>query len=316
MARSGVQSVRVAFNWAQAQPYRPGSAAPDGYVKVGGVPTTFLYTDELVSAAALYGLRVLPVVIYTPWWDAGKNPRGDAPPSNVSYYANYLTALIHRYGPRGSFWSSYSPRLPIRQWQIWNEPNIWQYWPQPSTSSYVKLLRAAHTAIIHADSGASTVMAALTNYSWTYLAGIYKVAGARSSFNEVAANPFTLQPAGVVTILSRVRQTMKAHGDGAKPLIASEVGWTSEAQNGHTHYAWDSTLAGQASKDSQVMSLLAANRRSLGLAGFFIYTWVGDESHGGPDFNWAGLERVTRAGVVVRKPAFFAFASRAHALER
>jgi hypothetical protein len=53
MARSGVESARLVFSWAAMQPTAGG---PDDYSK----------TDQRVGAAARHGIRVLPVVLYTP----------------------------------------------------------------------------------------------------------------------------------------------------------------------------------------------------------------------------------------------------------
>ena len=56
MVSSGVQSVRVAFNWAAAQPYRSDADVPDRqqakFTDVGGVPTTSSLTDMVVGDAA------------------------------------------------------------------------------------------------------------------------------------------------------------------------------------------------------------------------------------------------------------------------
>lgn len=317
MRQSGVRTVRVVFNWASAQPYPNWSQVPAGpagqYLDVGGVPTDFSESDRIVTLAALYGLRLLPVVLYAPGWDASVNPGGNSSPADPAPYASYLTALIGRYGPRGTFWASYSPSLPIREWQIWNEPNISAYWPQPSAAGYARLLRAAHAAIAAADPGAQTVLAAITNRSWSYLAQLYR-SGARSSFDVAAVNPFTSTPTGVIEILRRNRQTMNAHGDRLKPMLAGELGWASARGVPGAHFSWDTTPAGQARNVTRLLPLLAANRRALRLAAFYYYTWVGDESIRNYDWNFAGLERVQN-GQVVRKPAFAAFTRAALSIE-
>lgn len=317
MARDGVQTVRVPFSWAQAQPYANWSQVPadqtSQFVDAGGVPTDFAATDQIVNLAALYGLRLVPVVIYAPGWDATPNPSGISVPTQPAPYANFLTALIQRYGTTGSYWQSAAVHMPVRQWQIWNEPNLSYYWPQPSLSSYIALLRAAHAAVAAADPRAQTVLGALTNYSWKYLAQLYR-AHARALFDVAAANSYTVTPAGVIEILRRVRRTMNAFGDRRKPLVATEVSWTS-ARGAHQGGApWDTTEAGQAHRIARLMPLLAANRRALGLAGFDYYTWVGDETAAGSDWNWAGLLRVQNSQAIA-KPALAVFTRQALALE-
>ena len=172
MVAAGIGSVRVAFNWATAQPYQTMADVPASqqsqFTEVGGVPTNFSQTDQFVELAAQRGVTLLPTVLYAPSWDAVDNDSGVDFPATPGPFAAYLTALIDRYGPHGSFWSSHPqvPRMPIRQWQIWNEENLGYYWRQPFASTYAALLHAAHDAIKRADPGAKVVLGALTNFAW------------------------------------------------------------------------------------------------------------------------------------------------------
>lgn len=53
MAQAGVESVRTVFSWADAQPTAGGAV-------------DFSRTDQVVALAAVHGMSLLPVVIYTP----------------------------------------------------------------------------------------------------------------------------------------------------------------------------------------------------------------------------------------------------------
>jgi hypothetical protein len=120
MVASGVGRVRVAFSWAEAQPYARWSDVPPGLAQhymsaPNGVPTAYYRTDLIVAEAAAHHLPLLPVVTYAPPWDASaegdhRQPVRDGP------YGDYLKALVERYGPRGSFWASHPsvPKEPIR----------------------------------------------------------------------------------------------------------------------------------------------------------------------------------------------------------
>jgi len=192
MVSSGVQSIRTAFSWAAAQPYQTDADVPADqkaqFTDVAGVPTDFYLTDTIVGDAARDRLTVLPTVLYTPTWDAVTNSDGVATPRRYAPYAAYLTALIGRYGPRGSFWRANPgmPKEPVRSWQIWNEPNLSYYWKQPFASTYVSFLRTAHAAVKKADPGAQVVLGALTNTAWKSLGQIYKVKGAKGLFDVVS----------------------------------------------------------------------------------------------------------------------------------
>jgi hypothetical protein len=320
MVSSGAESVRAVFNWAAAQPFQTPADVPsdqqDQFTTVGGVPTDFSATDEIVGDAAQRHLTVLPIVLYSPVWDARHNKHGFDPPQRTAPYAAYLTALIGRYGPHGSYWRSHPslPKVPIRMWQIWNEPNLSTYWTQPFAKTYVPVLKAAHDAIRKADPGAKVVLAALTNAAWKSIGQIYAIKNARKLFDVVAVNGFTKQVSGVLTYMSLVRGAMSHFQDGTKPLIATEVSWPSAQGKSRNHFDFDTTEAGQARNIAAVMPLLAAQRTQLRLMAFYIYTWVGAEAKHAQAFQYAGLLRYAN-GAVTAKPALAAFRRQALALE-
>ena len=321
MVANGVQSIRVAFNWAAAEPYQSWSAVPavdrDEYTDVNGKPFRFTQTDQIVGAAAQHGVTVLPTVLYTPSWDARANKQGPIDtPQRTSPYGGYLTALIERYGPQGSFWKANPQvrRLPIRSWQIWNEENLSYYWPQPYGAGYVALLRAAHAAIRKADPGAKVVLGALTNVAWKSIGQIYRVRGARSLFDVASVNGFTKLPADVMLYLQFMRNAMIRFKDGRKPLLATEVSWPSSQGKSRQRFDFDTTEAGQARNISALLPMIGAAYKSLRLAGFYYYTWMGDEGDSSLAFNFAGLLRFHDNTVTV-KPALGAFRRGALALE-
>jgi hypothetical protein len=324
MVATGVETVRATFDWANSQPYRNFSQVPSDvgkYTDVSGVPTDFTELDRLVELAAQRRLTILPTVLDSPKWDRITDGRSviDRPRTNAPY-TRFLKALVQRYGSNGSFWrlNPGIPKVPIRQWQIWNEPNIRAFWSaQPYAKTYVSLLQAAHSAIKGADHRAKVVLAGLPNYAWIALKRIYAVKGARSLFDIVAVHPYTKQPSGVITILTRVRQTMTAAGDGRKPMIADEISWpSSQGQTPHnTGFDFATTPAGQARNIAAMLPMLGSERVKLGLRAFYYYTWIGTEQRNGLAFDFAGLLRL-KSGKVSDKPAFTAFRRAALALER
>lgn len=320
---SGVESLRVAVYWSAMQPYPSVAEVPaedrSRFQTASGVPTKFSDLDRIVSAAARRGLTVLPVIESSPSWDALKPGTAGSPPRSAGPFASFLTTLVTRYGPSGSFWSSHPglPRIPIRMWQIWNEPHLVTYWTeQPFAPSYVRLLAAAHTAIKAADPGAKIVLAGLANYSWRYLANIYRVPGASRLFDIVAVHPYTAQPQGVITILHRARAVMDHNGDAGKPILATEITWPSSLHKAPPQFGVSTTEAQQAQRLRALMPLLQASRAKLGLMGFYWYTWMGDESPRAKPyaFDYAGLLKDVN-GKITAKPALSVFKSEALAIE-
>jgi hypothetical protein len=76
------------------------------------------------------------------------------------------------------------------------------------------------------------------------------------------------------------------------------------------------TESQQAARLGQLMPLLVANRQKLNLAGFYWYTWLGDESPrtAAYGFNYAGLLKSV-GGKVTAKPALAVFKQWALSIE-
>jgi hypothetical protein len=325
MVSSGVQSIRVAVDWKAVQPYKRMAQVPQNqrylFVQAGGIPTNFLLIDQMVAEAARRGITLMPTILNAPSWDALRHTTGGfvSIPRSVGPYARFVAALVQRYGPNGTFWQSNTPKLPVRMWQIWNEPNLRPFWPQqPWVQRYVALLKAAHAAIKRVDPGAKVILAGLPNYSWTSLQKIYAIRGARKLFDAVAVHPYTKRPQGVITILTFVRQVMNRSGDPRKPIIADEVSWPSSlGQTIHNNgYDFATTEAGQARNISQLLPMLGKYRRRLRLTSFYWYAWASTEHRNGLAFDYSGLLKYTPANFqFTPKPALQAFTRAALALE-
>jgi hypothetical protein len=310
MRTAGVQSVRATFAWSHAQPYEtfadvpPGGAEATPFADASGVPTDFAITDRLVRATAMRHLRLLPVVLYSPHWAAARSAA--AQPAHPADYARYVGALVGRYGHGGEFWKLNPdvPRLPIRDWQIWNEPNIPNYWPKPFARGYVKLLRATHRAIHRADPRARLVLSGLTNDSWNALVKIYK-AGGKRWFDVVALHPYTAKVKGLIKILAYVRYGMRRFHDGRKHIVLTEMSWPSAAGK-VKHIGFNEvTEKQQARRVTAAFELLARYRRHFRIEAAYWYTWLSVD-RGGYYFNYSGLRKMTADGPRP-KPAFRAF---------
>jgi hypothetical protein len=277
MARSGVESVRTVFNWAQAQSAGPGF-------------TDFSRTDRVVAEAARRRIDVVPVVMYAPPW-AQLTPALASPPASPADYAAHLGRLVERYGPGGDFWRR-RPRLPVRpvrSWQIWNEPHLLYQWTAPTwLAEYVALLRRAHGAVKRRDPGARVVLAGLTLRGWRELRSIYAAGGGRY-FDVAAAHAYTTTPARSLAVLRRFRRVMDGAGDTRKPIWATEVSWPAGVgrMNGTADFAvGDRGMAEHLTTFYRASARLAPRLR---LERVFWYTWASGYSRGADVFEYAGL---------------------------
>lgn len=127
----GIREVRLDWEWRQAE-------ADKGRYQ-------WKAFDTLVQAAQAEGVNLLPIVHYAPAWAlvSGRKPADlyEMAPDEDFYadYARFLLACVQRYGPGGN---APVPFTPIRHWQVWNEPNLKQFWgPRPKAKDYARLLK-------------------------------------------------------------------------------------------------------------------------------------------------------------------------------
>ena len=316
MAETGVESIRHVVYWADLQPYPRRASIPaadrDRFVDVEGVPTDFGATDRVFVAAARRAFTVLPVVLRAPRWARQAPERLASPPRDDVAFARVLRALVGRYGPAGTLWNQRPdvPRRPQREWQVWNEPNIDTYWssPRPFAPRYVRLLRAARSALKGADPGARIVLCGFANFSWRALDAVYD-AGARGLFDVAAVHPFTGPVRFVGRIVELNREVMARHGDGRRPLIISELSWPSARGKTRTTSRFETTEEGQATRLRQVYRLLLRDRRRLRLERVLWYTWLSADRDSPNAFSWSGLRKLGPRGrdAPVSKPAFRAY---------
>jgi hypothetical protein len=320
MVHAGVESLRAVFDWHDAQPYATFADVPaeqrSRFRDVSGVPTDFSAIDRVVRAATLRRLALLPVVLVAPDWDARHPGEFASPPRDAAPYARFVAALASRYGPRGSFWRENPalPRLPVRDWQLWNEPSFTQFWSdQPFVADYVALLRASRKALKAVDPGARVVLAGFTSRSWVSLARLYK-AGARRLFDVVAVHPFSLEVNGVLRILHQDRVVMKHNHDAKKPMWVTETSWPSALGKTSVKFGYEVSERGQAAKAREALIKLAAARRVLRLGRVYWYTWMSPDTGTTYPFDYSGLRKPGGSGVV-SKPALGAFRTTALRLE-
>ncbi len=295
MAASGTGTVRVAFYWRQMQP-DPGQ------------PIDFSETDRIVGAAAQARLRVFPTIVRAPTWATGGDGHEGAVPVDPSTYASFAAEVARRYGRGGTFWSlGLVPVRPVLSYQVWNEPDIGRYWQgDPWPSTYVRLLRAAYPAIKAVDPRAQVVAAGLTNESWNDLRSLYQ-AGARKWMDAAAIHPFSRRPSNVMKIIQLARGVMRRARDGSKPLVLSELSWSSGKGRSTFNYGWETTERGQAQRIRQILPMLARARRRLRIQTVYWYTWLSPQLGDDESFSYAGLRRLSRDGKPVSKPALRAF---------
>jgi hypothetical protein len=308
MAAAGAETMRVMFTWATGQPTRKGAL-------------DYSETDRLVRLAAARRIRVLPVFILAPRWARRFKDEAFSPPKKPKDMRRYVHALVDRYGTKGSFWKSHPslPRLPIRAWEFWNEPQFHEFWSIPGDwtwyGSYTRSLKAFYAAVKSRDRKARVVLGGLTNQSWDRLRELYS-AGARPHFDIVDLHPFTSTPANVVTIIKFVRKQMSRRHDGRKAVIVGE--FSRPASKGHVpgSQGLQTSDSGMAKFLTGTFRELTKVRRKLRISRVYWYTWASSYKGDQSIFDYAGLLKYADGDAApLAKPAYSAYVSAARRVE-
>jgi hypothetical protein len=279
MGEGRVGTLRINLVWGAVQP----SATS---------PIDWSYYDAIIGAAAQQGIRVLPTVYSSPLWVAN---RTNFPPTGHfrGPFRAFVRAAAERYGNNGTFWASNPsiPRIPVIDWQLWNEMNSPSFWfAKPSPKQYVKLLKAFNSELKGVDPSAKVVLGGLFRTPRLrhgipldrYLPGIYRAKG-KKYFDAVAVHPYATTPKQAVGAVKETRRIMSRFKDKKAKLWVTEVGWAT----GGVVTALTVSPQRQASYLRKTFGLLAKNRKRMKIAGVVWYSWR--DLPGGIWFNNTGL---------------------------
>jgi Beta-galactosidase len=290
-----VGTLRVPLYWSESEP-RPGAY-------------DFSRFDAVLAAASERHIRVLPFVYGSPAWVA----RTHAHPPLASarargQWTSFLRRLVTRYGPGGEFWQGRKARLPIRTWQIWNEPNFRLFWqPRPSPRRYAELLRLSARAIRGADLGARIALAGVAPVGagflpWVFLRQLYRAPAVKRSFDLAAVHPYATTVPRMEEQVWIARRVMAEAGDERTPLLISEIG---VASSGSIPSAFVRGDLGQAAFLRGALDLLLDKRRAWRIAGVDWFTW---QDTAQPDMHCAFCQGAGLIDLDGRpKPAWRAF---------
>ncbi len=239
-AASGAESIGLDFDWQRIEP------------QAGQFDWT--ETDAVLALARQYNLRLVPMLLFTPQWasSAAQAPLDyhRAPPTDFNAYRDFVYAVVERYKPYGT-----SPLTAdgygIRDWGIWNEPNVNPAGQAPlpgafwtgSLEAYIQLLRAGYEGAHAADPGCNVLNGALADVYWqageadlaTALERFYDPNGdgdasdgGRPYFDTLNIHIYQLGAPEIGWYTQRfeiVERIMRRFGDDDKPIWVTETGY-------------------------------------------------------------------------------------------
>jgi polysaccharide biosynthesis protein PslG len=188
----------------------------------GGAYSNWGPLDNMVRQAALKGVTIQPILINMPG-EVYTPPKTDA---ELVKFGQFAAQSVRRYGPAGTFWAGCGcPKLAIRVWEVWNEPNIAPFWDVPNASQYAALLVAAKAKLRKADPNARVLFGGLAYPATTnsqkleansFLSAVVAAAGP-DSFDALAVHTFRADAAeDVDTLIKGTVDALKAAA-GTKP---------------------------------------------------------------------------------------------------
>jgi hypothetical protein len=302
-AAGGMKTVRIQFYWASVEP------AP-GFRQWGSL-------DAVVGNAAKAGVSLLPLLYGTPGWVSQNNAAPPLTGGGRGAWARFLKDLAARYGTNGTFWTLNPtiPKLPIIDWQIWNEVNLEFYWGgKPSPPAYADLLHVSSDALHLGDPSARIITAGLLPYESVggpsadrYMKQLLRQPGVRAWFDVVAVHPYGSSPRLVMLRLWEFRRALnKLKGKGL-PLWATEWGWTTGGA-GFNESPFRSSHRQQAQRLNKTFKSMAKDAKRLKLRRSFYFN-IQDTNQAGVDSWNARMGMFELNGAP--KQSWFAFVKRA-----
>lgn len=264
IADEGFRFIRMDFSWVHIE-------------KTKGVYDFKAY-DELVDSLASKGIRAYFILDYgNPLYDNDMAPHTD---EGRAAFVKFAAAGAAHFKGKGVLW------------ELWNEPNIFFWRPNPNVDDYVKLAKVVYPALKKADPDCTVLAPALAGWDYAYIEKAFKL-GLLENTDVVSLHPYGAgKPEDAAVLYAKVRELIAKYAPKGRKydLVSGEWGYSTFSK-GVSEETQADYIARQAL--SNIMNQCRVT---------IWYDWRDD----GPDPN----ENEHRFGTVRQnmdgKPAFFA----------
>ena len=171
--------------------------------------------DALTEGCMKRGIRILYILDYSnKLYESERSVRTE---EGREAFAAFAQAAAIRYKGKGILW------------EIWNEPNIKQFWtPQPSVDDYCKLVELTAPLVKKADPSGLLVAPATSTIPFQWLEDCFK-RGLLKWIDVLSVHPYRSQPPEtVIEDYARLRELIERYASKDKkiPIISGEWGYS------------------------------------------------------------------------------------------
>jgi hypothetical protein len=171
--------------------------------------------DALTEGSTKRGIRILYILDYSNnLYESDRSVRTE---EGRKAFAAFAEAAAKRYAGKSILW------------EVWNEPNIKQFWtPQPGVDDYCKLVEAAAPLVKKADPSGLVVAPATSTIPFDWLEACFKN-GLLQWIDVLSVHPYRPQPPEtVIKDYARLRELIKRYAPQGKkiPIISGEWGYS------------------------------------------------------------------------------------------
>lgn len=281
LSEAGFKWVRMDFFWANIE-------------KEKGVYDFSAY-DGLVSSLNKHHIKALFILDYgNPLYDKGMAPHST---EAVNAFAKWAAASVSHFAGNGFLW------------EMWNEPNIGFWKPEPNVNDYIQLALATGKAIKNAAPGEAFIGPATSEIPLRFLESCFK-AGLLQYWDAVSVHPYRRDdPETVLKDYKAVYKLIKKYAPDKKdiPVISSEWGYSAALPRFNEK------------KQGAMLAREFLTNLSYGIPLSIWYDWHNDgEDRKETEHNFGTVEYTYRSGkkqVYKPKPAYKAAKTLTHVLE-
>ena len=232
-----------------------------------GVYDWTLFDSVLAKHKAKGVTDLLYTFCCTPTW-AGGGVGNDQAPANNQYLSDFATAVARR---------AIADGLPIRNWEVWNEPNNGSGTWIGTNAQMVSMAQTIQGAVKAVDPSYNVLTPSPQGNSTTWMSG-YLAAGGGAYADIIAFHGYTgTAPETIATLIDSYMSVYATYGQSAKPI------WDTEAMDPTTS---DPTL------QARFLAIYYLLHQAKGVSRFYWYAYDGDKGQ-----EWSYTSGLDAAGI-------------------